>query len=113
MGNAPAMPHGFFDPVQTMTATIASDLGEVGTGTTHYYSLFAIGGVLFLISLGINLASEAVVRRVGWHANPGKSSGRQAAPVAKPQPEKVALVEKPLASRSLRPRIAAGFFRRK
>lgn len=57
-GNAPAMPHGFFDSVRTMTATIAIEMGEVPYGTTHYYSLFAIGATLFLISLGVNLIAE-------------------------------------------------------
>lgn len=62
-GNALAMPNGFFDPVRTMTATIAIELGEVPTGTTHYFALFALGAVLFLISLGVNLAAEALAAR--------------------------------------------------
>jgi phosphate transport system permease protein len=59
-GNAIAMPHSFFDSVRTMTATIAIELGEVPYGTTHYYALFAIGCVLFLMSLGVNLVAEIV-----------------------------------------------------
>jgi len=62
-GNAPAMPHGFFDSVRTMTATIAIEMGEVPYGTTHYYSLFAIGATLFLISLGVNLIAEIVTSK--------------------------------------------------
>ena len=62
-GNAPAMPHSFFDSVRTMTATIAIEMGEVPYGTTHYYSLFAIGAVLFLISLGVNLVAELVTAK--------------------------------------------------
>jgi phosphate transport system permease protein len=62
-GNALAMPHGFFDPVRTMTATIAIELGEVPYGTTHYYSLFAVGALLFTISLGINLLAERLAKR--------------------------------------------------
>lgn len=62
-GNALAMPHGFFDPVRTMTATIAIELGEVPFGTTHYYSLFAVGALLFLLSLGINLFAERLAKR--------------------------------------------------
>ena len=62
-GNSLAMPHGFFDPVRTMTATIAIELGEVPYGTTHYYSLFAVGAVLFIISLGINLLAERLAKR--------------------------------------------------
>lgn len=62
-GNALAMPHNFFDSVRTMTATIAIELGEVPYGTTHYYALFAIGAVLFLISFGVNLVTELVTAR--------------------------------------------------
>ena len=59
-GNATSMPEGFFSSIRTMTATIAIELGEVPFGTTHYYSLFAIGTVLFLITLGVNLLAERV-----------------------------------------------------
>lgn len=62
-GNAAAMPEGFFDPVRTMTATIAIEWGEVPYGTTHYYSLFAVGAVLFLMSLAVNLAAERLAAR--------------------------------------------------
>ncbi|AEE52385.1 phosphate ABC transporter permease subunit PstC [Haliscomenobacter hydrossis] len=67
-GNALAMPHGFFDPVRTMTATIAIELGEVPYGTTHYYSLFAVGALLFLISLGINLIAENIAVKYRYKA---------------------------------------------
>ncbi len=62
-GNASAFPHGFFDSVRTMTAAIAIELGETAQGTTHYYALFAVGAVLFGISLAINVLSEKIARR--------------------------------------------------
>ncbi len=62
-GNATAMPQGFFDPVRTMTATIAIELGEVPFGTTHYFALFAVGAVLFLITLGVNLIAENIAAK--------------------------------------------------
>ena len=62
-GNAPAMPHSFFDSVRTMTTTIAIELGEVPYGTTHYYALFAIGAVLFLMSFCVNMVAEIVTAR--------------------------------------------------
>lgn len=62
-GNATAMPSGFLDPVRTLTATIAIELGEVARGTTHYRMLFAVGLLLFLITLGVNLAADYVQRR--------------------------------------------------
>jgi phosphate transport system permease protein len=57
-GNATALPSGFFDSVRTLTATIAIELGEVAYDTTHYYSLFAIGAVLFVITLLFNILAE-------------------------------------------------------
>ncbi len=57
-GNAPVMPHGLnalFLPVRTMTATIASEMGEVANGSPHYHVLFFIGIVLFLLSLVVNV----------------------------------------------------------
>jgi phosphate transport system permease protein len=65
-GNAPVVPRGlsaFFSPVRTMTATIAAEMGEVATGSTHYHVLFFIGIVLFLISLAINVTASSVVFR--------------------------------------------------
>ncbi|MDX1940494.1 MAG: phosphate ABC transporter permease subunit PstC [Saprospiraceae bacterium] len=67
-GNATAMPEGFFDPVRTMTATIAIELGEVPYGTTHYYALFAVGALLFLISLVINLIAENLASKYRYKA---------------------------------------------
>jgi phosphate transport system permease protein len=64
-GNAPALPNSFFDSVRTMTATIAVELGEVPYNTTHYYSLFAIGLVLFLMTFMVNLVSDLVLHKYG------------------------------------------------
>lgn len=60
--NVPAFgPNAFFQPVRTMTATIAAEMGEVASGSLHYSVLFGIGIVLFLITFGINsLASRLV-----------------------------------------------------
>ncbi len=62
-GNAPAMPHSFFDSIRTMTATIAIELGEVPYGTTHYYAIFAVGTILFLMSLSVNIIAELVTAK--------------------------------------------------
>jgi phosphate transport system permease protein len=60
--NIPALsPAIFFQPVRTMTATIAAEMGEVAQGSMHYSVLFGIGIVLFAITFGINsLASRLV-----------------------------------------------------
>jgi len=65
-GNAAVFPTGigaFFKPVRTMTATIAAEMGEVASGSTHYHVLFFIGIVLFLISLTVNLIAASVLFR--------------------------------------------------
>jgi phosphate transport system permease protein len=65
-GNAPVLPTGLkylFLPVRTMTATIATEMGEVAKGSTHYHVLFFIGIVLFLVSLVINISASALVFR--------------------------------------------------
>lgn len=65
-GNAPLMPRGlsaFFAPTRTMTATIAAEMGEVATGSTHYQVLFLIAIVLFMISLIVNIIASLFVFR--------------------------------------------------
>ena len=62
-GNAAVLPKGFLDSVRTITATIAIEMGEVPYQTTHYFALFAIAVVLFLITLFINLLGEYFANR--------------------------------------------------
>lgn len=62
-GNARSFPHGFLDSIRTMTANIAIELGEVPYYTTHYYSLFAIGLVLFIITFIVNLVADVLLHR--------------------------------------------------
>lgn len=65
-GNAPVLPNSlnlFFTPVRTMTATIASEMGEVANGSHHYQVLFLIGIVLFVFSLAVNIAASSVSLR--------------------------------------------------
>lgn len=62
-GNAALIPHSLFDPIRTITSTIAIELGESVFGSSHYFSLFALGIVLFLIALGTNLVAETLIKR--------------------------------------------------
>jgi phosphate transport system permease protein len=66
-GNAARLPttlDSLMRPVRTMTATIAAEMGEVARESTHFHVLFAVGIVLFVITLLVNvLASLAVFRR--------------------------------------------------
>jgi phosphate transport system permease protein len=53
-----------FEPMQTMTAFIVQVFsGDVVVGSTPYLSLFAVGLLLFLITLALNLISQRVVAR--------------------------------------------------
>ena len=59
-GNAAVIPHSILEPLRTIPATIAAELGEAPAGGTHYQALFLLGVVLFFISLLINFTVEAV-----------------------------------------------------
>lgn len=63
-GNATALPASIFDPVQPITATIAIEMGEVPYDTPHYYSLFTLGIILFLITLAINMWADRLTKRL-------------------------------------------------
>jgi len=62
-GNARSFPHGFLSSVRTMTANIAIELGEVPYFTTHYYALFAIGLVLFIMTFIVNLFADVILNK--------------------------------------------------
>ena len=62
-GNARSFPHGLLDSVRTMTSNIAIEIGEVPYYTTHYYALFAIGLVLFIMTFGVNLIADVFLRK--------------------------------------------------
>lgn len=62
-GNAPVIPHTLLQPVRTLTATIAAEMGETVRGSDHYVALFAIGIVLFVISFIINLIADLFLHR--------------------------------------------------
>lgn len=57
-GGAAQIPKSIFQPVRTMTATIAAEMGETPVGTPHYHSLFAIAIVLFFLTLGFNMIAD-------------------------------------------------------
>jgi len=62
-GNAALMPHSILQPVRTMTATIAAEMGEAVAGSPHFFSLFAIGIILFIISFFINLVADFLMHK--------------------------------------------------
>jgi phosphate transport system permease protein len=62
-GNAAIMPTSILQPVRTLTATVASEMGEVIRGSQHYYALYGIGLVLFLITFFVNLMADIFLHR--------------------------------------------------
>ena len=62
-GNAAVIPHTILQPVRTLTATIAAEMGEAVVGSEHYFALFAIGIVLFIISFAINVGADLFLHR--------------------------------------------------
>jgi phosphate transport system permease protein len=62
-GNAAVIPHTLLEPVRTIPATIAAELGEAPNGGLHYEALFALGCILFIITFIINMLVEVVTNR--------------------------------------------------
>jgi len=54
------IPTTILEPLRTIPATIAAELGEAPAGGAHYQALFLLGVVLFIITLIINLSVEAI-----------------------------------------------------
>ena len=61
-GGAAVIPRSVFQPVRTMTATIAAEMGEAPMGSDHYHALFGIALVLFFITLGFNLLADKIIK---------------------------------------------------
>jgi phosphate transport system permease protein len=62
-GNSPVIPKSILQPLRTLTATIAGEMGETVVGSDHYFALFAVGLVLFIITFIINFLADAFLRR--------------------------------------------------
>jgi phosphate transport system permease protein len=63
-GNSPILTANVFKGIQTMTGYIVQvSLGDVPHGTLEYQTIFAVGLVLFSITVVMNLISIALVRR--------------------------------------------------
>ncbi len=59
-GNAAVIPTGILQPVRTIPATIAAELGEAPQGGIHYEALFGLGILLFIMTMIINLLVEYI-----------------------------------------------------
>jgi len=62
-GNSAVIPQSILVPVRTLTATIAAEMGEAVVGSEHYFALFAVGIVLFVLSFVINVGADMFLHR--------------------------------------------------
>jgi phosphate transport system permease protein len=63
-GHALVIPTSLLDPVRTLTANIAAELGEAPSGSTHYRVLFLTGVLLFAITFVVNMTADLIVRGI-------------------------------------------------
>lgn len=63
-GNAAITSFSLLDPLRTLSATIAAEMGEVVVGSEHYAALFFMGTLLFVITFLSNSAGQWVIRRM-------------------------------------------------
>lgn len=62
-GGALAVPLAPTEPMMPMTAAIASGIGNAVQGGFQYQALFAIGLILFVMTLAVNLIADRVLER--------------------------------------------------
>lgn len=63
-GNAALISAGLTDPLRTISASIAAELGEVVFGSPHYSVLFLLGTMLFVLTFIINLSGDLALMRL-------------------------------------------------
>ena len=67
VGNVEQIPKSIFDAGEPLTSTILLEMGEAAVGSLHYSALFALGILLFVMVMVLNIISNA------WL---GKGAGR-------------------------------------
>jgi phosphate ABC transporter permease protein PstC len=70
IGNSPTIGKQLFDQGYTLAAVIANEFGEAANDKVHAGALIAAGLVLFILTLIINAAARALVRRAEKSARP-------------------------------------------
>ena len=66
-GNVAVLPKSLLDPVATMTGTIAMEMTYASP--SHKEALFAVGIILFVIIVLLNIVAQAVMKRFGGAAS--------------------------------------------
>lgn len=63
-GATPKLTMNFFESIQTMTSYIVQvSMGDTPHGSIEYYSLFAVAGILFIITLSFNILAGWVLKK--------------------------------------------------
>jgi phosphate transport system permease protein len=63
-GATPKLTLNPLESIQTMTAYIVQvSLGDTPAGTIEYRTIFAVGALLFVITLGMNMLAHRILRR--------------------------------------------------
>ena len=62
-GGAAMLPESLLDPVRPMPASIAAEMAETPFRSEHYHALFAIGIVLFLLTLAFNIVASRIAEK--------------------------------------------------
>jgi len=63
-GNAALTTFSLFDPLRTLSATIAAEMGEVVVGSAHYSALFFMGTLLFVITFVSNTLGQWIIAQM-------------------------------------------------
>jgi phosphate transport system permease protein len=63
-GHSNRIPEALTDPVRTMTATIAAEMGEAAQHSDHYCMLFVLGIVLLVITCATNVAADLIIKGI-------------------------------------------------
>jgi phosphate transport system permease protein len=68
-GNKNHIPTSLTDPITTLTATIASEMGDAEVGSDHMRILFTVGLLLLVITCAINITANYFIRGFKRKAN--------------------------------------------
>ncbi len=62
-GGAAVVPYWIFDPARPMPAAIAAEMAEAPYQSLHYYALFGVGAILFIITFVLSLVSDFISKK--------------------------------------------------
>jgi phosphate ABC transporter permease protein PstC len=60
LGNVEMIPKSILNPAEALTSVILLEMGEASVGSSHYQALFAIGIILFIIVMILNIISVKI-----------------------------------------------------